>query len=204
MLLLKKMQSPLKLFLILFSIQIIFLNPSHADEINYRNEYLVDTRGDDGDILLSRVSFHKRLDSSDIDISFFTEGQRSLEINDWEKVMLGMECGKYLWEYLYIGQTIQVSSGQIFDYLAFDTDSKTIDATTKIGLQFPLSEKVSFSIFEEYTLNPIKGRDEYCEAGAEAVYRPKKSLSFGIGWRHTDRIHALDTDYVSTSFTLHF
>jgi len=198
------MRSPLKLFLILLSIQIILINPSHANEISYRNEYLVDTRGDDGDILLSRVSFHKRLDSSDIDISFFTEGQWNLEIDDWEKVMLGIEGEKCLWKYLYVGQTLQVSSGQMFDYLAFDTDSKTIDTTTKIGFRFPLSEKVSFSIFEEYTLNPIKGRDEYCESGAEIIYRPKKSTSFGIGWRHTDRIHALDTDYLSTSLTLHF
>jgi len=194
----------LKLLLISILIQAFFVKFSCAAEIKYKNEYLIDIRSDDGDICLNRISVHKKLGPSDVELSFFGEAQWNLEIDDWEKLMLGAEFGKTLWRYLYIGQTIQVTSGQILDYMAFDVDSYTIDATTKIALRFPLLKKLSFNIFEEYVLNPIKGRDEYCEAGLELSYRPKESFSIGIGWRHTDRIHALDTDYVSSSFTLHF
>ncbi len=204
MLLFKKMKSISKLLSILIFIGFFFVNPAYSLELDYKNEYLVDIRADDGDICLNRLSFHKKLDYHDIELSYFLEGQWNLEINDWEKVMFGIEFGKTFLKYLYIGQTLQVTSGQILDYMAFDTNSKTIDATTKMALRFPLSEKLSLYIFEEYVLNPIKGRDEYSEVGTELNYRPKESFSFGIGWRHTDRIHALDTDYITSSFTLHF
>lgn len=198
------MKSISKLFLILILIQAFLICPAFAAEINYRNEYLMDIRGDDGDICLNRLSTHKKLEYHDIELSSFLEGQWNFGIDDWDKVMLGIELGKAFMKYLYIAQTLQATSGQILDYMSFDVDNKTIDVTTKIRFQYPLLKNLSFNASEEYTLNPIAGRDEYCEAIVEVTYMPKDSFSFGIGWRHTDRIHALDTDYVSSSFTLHF
>lgn len=193
-----------RLFLIFALTQLIFTNPVYPLEIQERNEYLFDVRDDDGDIYLNHLSLHKRLDSPNIEISAFAEAQWNFDTDEWEKLMLGVEAGKYLWRYLYIAQSIQLISGQILDYMVFDINNKSIDATTKIGLLLPLLKDLSLRLFEEYSLNIEEGKDEYNEVGAEVIYNFKDSLSVGIGWRHTDRIHNLDTDYVSSSLTLRF
>lgn len=182
----------------------LFVNPGFAVEVENRVEYLVDVRNDDGDIALERLSVHKKLDSSDIELSFFGEAQWNMETDEWEKLLSGLEIGKSFSDYFYVGQSIQLISGEMLDYLVFDVNGQSFDTTTKIGLEVPFLETFSFRLFEEYSINLEKGRDEYCETIAEIQYAPVDLFSVGIGWRHTDRIHALDTDYVSTSLTLRF
>jgi len=198
------MKSVIKIFAIFISIQLVSINIAYAAEVNLRSEYLVDIRRDDGDIYLNRLSVHKKLDSPEMTISAFGEGQWNLETDEWEKVMFGLEVEKNLWQYLYIGQSIQTISGEMLDYMAFDADSYSIDTTTKIRIRIPLFKDFSLHAFEEYSLNLEKGRDEYCETGAEVVYSPVDLCSISIGWRHTDRIHNLDTDYLNISTTLKF
>ena len=193
-----------KLFTILIFAQLISIHCIYASEIRDRNEYLVDVRDDDGDLYLNRLSLHKKLDSRNMEISGFIEAQWNFETDEWEKLMLGIEIGTYIWQYLYIGQSLQSISGEMLNYMAFDANSNSIDTTTKISLELPLIKDFALRIFEEYSINLEKGRDEYCELGSEVSYSPKDSYSISIGWRHTDRIHNFDTDYVSTSLTLRF
>jgi hypothetical protein len=175
-----------------------------STEIKDRNEYLFDTRGDDGDIYLNRLSLHKKLDPPDIETSLFAETQWNIETSEWEKLLFGLEARKLLWKYLCLSQSIQLVSGEILDYVNFEVSSNSIDTTTKIGLHLPLIKNFSFLACEEYSFNLEEGRDEYCESIAEISYNHKDYLSIGIGWRHTDRIHNFDTDYVSSSLMLRF
>ncbi|MFC1666869.1 hypothetical protein ACFL0P_03240 [Candidatus Omnitrophota bacterium] len=198
------MKTIVQISMLLIFIQLILINPIYALEISNRNEYLLDIRGDDGDIYLNKLSIHKKLDSPEIEISAFGEGQWNLDTDEWEKVLLGLEMGRTFWEYFYIGQSIQFISGEMLDYMAFSVNSNSIDTTTKIALNLSLAKDLSFRAFEEYSLNIEKGRDEFSETGVEIVYKFKDSHSVGIGWRHTDRIHNFDTDYISSSITLRF
>ena len=200
----QKMKRIAKLFIILIFSQLIFIHSIYASEMKNRSEYLVDVRGDDGDLCLNRLSVHKRLDSPDMQISGFLEAQWNFETDEWEKLLFGIEAGARPWEYLYIGQSVQVISGEMLDYMAFDANGNSTDTTTKISLGLPLSKDFSLRVFEEYSINIEKGRDEYIEIGSEVIYSIKDSCSIGIGWRHTDRIHNFDTDYVSSSLTLRF
>ena len=199
-----KMKIAIKLLQIFLAIQIISASPACALDITDRNEYLYDVREDDGNIYRNRLSIHKKLDAHDIDISGFGEAQWNFKLNDWEKLMLGAEVEKKLFKYLYIGQSFQFISGQILDYMTFDVDSRSIDTTTKIIFKYPLLEYLDLKLFEEYSINLEEGRDEYNEIGAEIIYNLKDSCSLGVGWRHTDRIHNLDTDYVTSSVKLRF
>ena len=198
------MKSILKLLLILILIQIVFIKPLLALDIRYRDNYLSDARGDDGDIYLNHISLYKNLDSIDTELGFFTEVQWNMDISEWEKLMFGLEATKTFKKYFYLGQTIQFISGQFLDHMAFKVDNTSIDATTKIGFKVPIWKSFSFRFFEEYTLNLEKGRDECSEVGTEIEYKSKGAWSIGIGWHHTDRIHNFDTDYVNSSFTLEF
>ncbi|NQT75835.1 MAG: hypothetical protein HQ566_04865 [Candidatus Omnitrophica bacterium] len=198
------MKSIIRVFLICIAAQLLLVNPVSALELKIRDEYLLDARGDDGDIYLNRIELNKKIDSPDMRISAFVDSQWNSEIDDWERVLLGLEAGKDLWQYLYIGQSFQLISGQVLDHMVFATDSKSFDTITKIVLRLPFWDRFSFDVFEEYSLNLEEGRDEYNEVGAEIAYRPKKLYSIAVGWRHTDRIHTFDTDYASFSLSLHF
>lgn len=198
------MKITLKILLILISIHLTFINFALALELNTRDEYLLDIRGDDGDIYRSHITLNKKIESPDVEISAFLDSQWNLETDKWEKVLLGVEIRKYLWQYLYVGQTLQLISGEMLDYMSFEVDNKSFDSTAKIGLRIPFLKYFSFNAFEEYSINLEHGRDEYNEVGIEVVYTPRKLFSISLGWRHTDRVHNLDTDYASTALSFHF
>lgn len=198
------MKITLKILLILISIHLTFINFALALELNTRDEYLLDIRGDDGDIYRSHITLNKKIESPDVEISAFLDSQWNLETDKWEKVLLGVEIRKYLWQYLYVGQTLQLISGEMLDYMSFEVDNKSFDTTAKIGLKIPFLKYFSFNAFEEYSINLEHGRDEYNEVGIEVVYTPRKLFSISLGWRHTDRVHNLDTDYASTALSFHF
>jgi len=193
----------MKMFLVLL-ILVLFADPGFAVDVENRVEYLVDIRRDDGDIALERLSISKKFESTDARISVFGEAQWNIETDEWEKILAGLEAGISFWKYFYIGQSVQIISGKMLDYMVFDADNYPFDTTTKIGLELPFLDVFSFYISEEHSIHIEKGRGEYCETIAEVLYAPVDLFSVGIGWRHTDRIHALDTDYVSTSLTLRF
>ncbi len=194
----------MKILSIFIFIQLVFINPIFALELNTRDEYLFDTRDDDGDIYRNCISIDKKIESPELEISAFLDSQWNLETDKWEKILLGVKAEKSLWEYLYIGQSIQLISGEMLDYMSFEVGNKSFDTTTKIGLRVPFWDHFSFNAFEEYSINLEKLRGEYCELIAGVIYTPKKWLSISLGWRHTDRIHALDTDYATIGALFHF
>ena len=198
------MKITLKILLILISIHLTFINSVFALELNTRDEYLLDIRDDDGDIYRSYITLNKKIESPDIEISAFLDSQWNLETDKWEKVLLGVEIRKSIWQYLYVGQTLQLISGEMLDYMSFEVDNKSFDTTAKIGLKIPFLKYFSFNAFEEYSINLEEFRDEYNEVGIEVVYTPRKLFSISLGWRHTDRVHNLDTDYASTALSFHF
>ena len=199
-----KMKTALKFFLISIAIQLFLVNPVFSLDLNTRDEYLLDIRGDDGDIYRSCITLNKKIESPEIEVSAFLDSQWNLETCKWEKVLLGLETGKSIWEYLYIGQSLQLISGEMLDYMPFSVESKSLDTTTKIKVNIPFLKYFSFCAFEEYSLNIEEWRDGYNEVGVEFVYTPKKLFSISLGWRHTDRIHNFDTDYASMSLSFHF
>lgn len=198
------MKIALKILSILLLAQLSFAKPIFALEANVRDEYLLDIRDDDGDICRSYITLNKKIEPNELEISLFLDLQWNLGIDKWEKILFGVKAKKYLWKYLYAAQSIQFISGEILDYAAFDVGAKSYDTTTKIGFAIPFLEYFSFNAFEEYSINLEEARGEYCESVAEIIYRPKKWLSVSTGWRHTDRIHNLDTDYASAALSFHF
>ena len=199
-----KMKTALKFFLISTVFQLFLVNSVFSLDLNTRDEYLLDIRGDDGDIYRSCITLNKKIESPEIEVSAFLDSQWNLETCKWEKVLLGLETGKSIWEYLYIGQSLQLISGEMLDYMPFSVESKSLDTTTKIKVNIPFLKYFSFCAFEEYSLNIEEWRDGYNEVGVEVVYTPKKLFSISTGWRHTDRIHNFDTDYASMSLSFHF
>ncbi|MCX5687817.1 MAG: hypothetical protein NTV71_04190 [Candidatus Omnitrophica bacterium] len=88
--------------------------------------------------------------------------------------------------------------------MTFNPGNMSMEVTTKLGFIFPLSKRILFKIWNEYSYNLEKGSAGLNEVLIEIPYKVNKNLDFGIGWRHTDRIHAFDSDYATSSLTLYF
>ena len=198
------MKTALKSLLILIVLQPILANPLSALEVTARDEYMLDARGDDGDIYRSYISLDKKIESPSLNISLFLESQWHFDRDEWEKLLLGGEIRKSLWKYLYVGQSVQFVSGQMLDYVGFEIDNKSFDTTTKIKIDIPFLESFSFQAFEEYSFNLEELEGDYNELGAEIVFKPRNFFSIFLGWRHTDRIHNFDTDYATAGLSFHF
>lgn len=197
------MKTFLKILLITLQL-ILIISPAYCINIKDRNEHLWDLRGADGNIYLNRFSIYKNLEPFDIEISGFGEIQWNFDISKEEKITSGVQVEKYLFKYVYLGESLQFIAGQILDYMSYRSENQSVETTTKLGFLFPLSKKISLRIWDEYSYNLEKGAAGLNELMVETYYKVNKNLDIGIGWRHADRIHNFDTDYCSTSFTLKF
>jgi hypothetical protein len=184
--------------------QLIFLNPAYGIDIKEKNSFLLDIRNKDNSMYLNRFSVSKDIAEYDIKTSLFAEAQWHFGTSRWEKITSGAEAEKPFLKYFYCGESVHFIYGQILDYMTFDPGNMSVEATTKLGFAFPLSKKLSFRIWNEYSYNLEKGSAGLNEVLIEMPYRVNNNLDFGIGWRHTDRIHAFDSDYATTSLTLYF
>ncbi len=193
----------LSLRIVLF-IQLIFLNPAYSAEIKDKNSFLLDIRNKDNSIYLNRFSVSNNIARYDIKISLFGESQWHFGTSNWEKITSGVEAEKPFLKYLYCGESVHFISGQMLNYMTFDPGNMSMEAVTKLGFIFPLSKKLSFRICNEYSYNLEKGAAGLNEVLIDLPYEINNNLDFGIGWRHCDRIHAFDSDYATTSLTLHF
>jgi len=190
--------------IIILLAQFIFLNPAYSADIKDKSSLLLDIRNEDNSIYLNRYSVSKNISKYDIKTSLFGEFQWHFGTSRWEKITSGVEAKKYILKYLYFGESVHFISGQILDYMTFDPGNMSVEATTKIGFTYPLSKKLSFKVWNEYSYNLEKGAAGLNEVLVEIPYEINKNLDFSIGWRHTDRIHAFDSDYTTTSIILHF
>jgi len=190
--------------IILLFVQLIFLNPAYSTDIKDKNSFLLDIRNRDNSIYLNRFSASKDISRYDINTSLFGELQWHFGTSRWEKITSGMEAKKYLLKYLYCAESVHFIYGQLLDYMTFNPGKTSMEAVTKLGFTFPLSKKLSFRIWNEYSYNLEKGTAGLNEVLIEIPYQVDKNLDFAIGWLHTDRIHAFDSDYAVSSLILKF
>ena len=102
-----KMRKILTFLLLSILAGFIFADPSYCWRLKDRNEYLFDTRGEDGDIILNRFSIHNKIKTCELEIAAFSEAQWNVETSEWEKITAGVEIGRTFWQWLYIGQSVQ-------------------------------------------------------------------------------------------------
>ncbi|MFA4991076.1 MAG: hypothetical protein WC569_00660 [Candidatus Omnitrophota bacterium] len=204
------MKNTNKLLLIVLSLlQFIAIPGAHGIQINSKNELLIDSRGDDGDIYLCRLWLSKDIPDYSVKISAFGETQWNFKTSEWEKLTAGLEAGRSLSKYLHVSQSLQAINGQMLDYMCFNPGNDSIETTSKISLNMPLcktlfKERLGLRLFEEYTFNLEENQAGLNELGAEITYRLAANASMAIGWHHSDRIHSFDSDYASSSLNLNF
>lgn len=199
----------LKLFLAVLSSHIILIPSAYPIQIENKTEFRLDARGDDGDIEVSKLSAVRHISSLNLAASGFCEGQWNFDISDWEKATAGIDLKTNFLKYLRYSQSIQLISGKILDYMAFEAHNQSIETVSAIQLVVPIfknlfNKRINIQFDEEYSFNLEESQAGLNEVGIKINYSFSTNKTLGIGWWHTDRIHNFDTDYASTSFTLKF
>ena len=139
----------------------------------------------------------------------FFEIRRNLHKNLWQRKELGVEIGKEIFPWLYLGETIQrgwmkEDYRYYGDYECRDyTESETRLAFTHNLFSNKYIQLKGF-ILDEYTYDFDRGAGTCNEVAIGVVLPVNKHIETQINWRHIDRIHYYDSDTFEAAFTLIF
>ncbi len=187
----------------------IFISLTHfglCAELQNQNEFRFDTSDDKDNIYLNRTSLNTSLDlpfiKEKLFSSLFFEPRWDFHIDRWYRVELGIELGRFIYKWFYVGESLQ--------YVWLDPGNDIPEAETRLVFEKPIrllnlyQDKTKLRLFEEYTYDIEGGEATRNEAGLTLLYNPTKHSELGIGWRHVVRIHDFDSDQITTSMTFIF
>lgn len=139
----------------------------------------------------------------------FFEMLRNYDTNLWERRELGVEIGKDILTWLYLGESIQHSwkHENLRDPDLYVKENTT-EAKTIVAFSRKFFRKNAFSlkgfIIDEYTYDTDEGSGMRNEIIIGASLPLGKHWEAGLNWRHIDRIHYFDTDTFEAFATLIF
>jgi len=139
----------------------------------------------------------------------FYEMRRNFDTNQWERREVGLEVGKDILSWLYLGESIHHAwrNEEVMSPNRYEKQN-SLEAETRIVLSRNFITKDSFSlkgfVADEYTYVTDEGRSMRNEitAGMSALFG--KHWEIGLNWRHIDRISYFDTDAFEVFATLSF
>ena len=139
----------------------------------------------------------------------FFEIRRNIDRELWERKELGMEIGKDILPWLYVGEAIQ--KGWMKENYRYCADYEKRDYTeseTRLLFNHNLLSnkyiKLKGFVLNEYTYDFDKGQATRNELIAGFIIPLGKYIETDISWRHIDRIHTYDSDTIEASVTLVF
>ncbi|TBR18667.1 hypothetical protein EPO66_01265 [bacterium] len=182
-------------------------------QVRVENKYRYDTRQDNHGLYTARFMAAFNYLNNDkkpvFNIAPFFEDRFNLHRNTWERRELGVEIGKDVFPWLYLGEGLQ----QVWlkeDYRNYGLYEKheQFESESRFMLKHSLfkNEKFELNAFavNEYTYDFRRGagiRNELCGG---LILPIGKNIETDLAWRHIDRIHYYDSDVVETSITLIF
>jgi len=182
-------------------------------EFRWQQLYRYDTRQDNHQLYTNRISFaFNYLDSkkeSLYKLTPFFEIRRNIDKGLWERKELGVEIGKDVFPWLYLGEAMQ-KVWMNEDYRYYTDYEKRDYAGAETRLMFSrnlLSKghvKLKGFVLDEYTFDFDRGAGTCNEVAIGVIMPLGKYIETGINWRHIDRIHYYDSDTCEASVTLIF
>lgn len=175
--------------------------------------YHYDTRQDDHQRYDNRLSAtFNYLDSEEkslFKLTPFFEIRRNIDKGLWQRKELGLEIGKDIVPWMYLGDAIQ-QSWKTEDYKYYDMYEKHNAAESETRLLFShnlFSNKyvtLKGFVLDEYTYDFDRGAGIRNEVAIGVSVPIGKYVEAGMNWRHIDRIHYYDSDTVEALASLVF
>ena len=186
-----------------------WLNP----QIKYSNIYHHDIRDSAkhfyGQRLATFFSYRDTEDRDVIIISPFFEIRRNIDRDLWERREAGIELGTDLFNWLYVGQTIQATryKEDFKHYEKIDKGNYT-ETVIKLCASYDLLKNDNIHsigfIANDYTFNIDKGKALRNEVSFGLKSPFFEFLETSINWRHIDRVHYFDSDTFEITASLVF
>ncbi|MFH1855858.1 MAG: hypothetical protein ABH836_01345, partial [Candidatus Omnitrophota bacterium] len=132
----------------------------------------------------------------DLTLGAFVEGQYTFDSEEWTVSKVGV-----------------VGAINIIDKLSLSKDFYYVDAAeeyfwrTKLTYSIPFKMfklEPSVKMFEEFRYNLTKGEGSRNDVGLGVQVPVVKHVNYYLGWRHAERIHSYDTDYIETMVIFSF
>lgn len=129
----------------------------------------------------------------------FFEIRRNIDKDLWGRKELGIEIGKDIFPWVYLGEEIQ-RSWRKEDYRYYGNYEKRDHTESETRLMFShnlLPKKfvtLKGFILNEYTYDFDRGAGICNEVAIGLIAAVGKYIETGINWRHIDRIHYYDSD----------
>ncbi|MFH1507897.1 MAG: hypothetical protein ABIG46_05690 [Candidatus Omnitrophota bacterium] len=182
-------------------------------QIRYKYTFRIEDRRDHRKLYLQRLSSVFTCRDSNDDNFFklepFFEIRRNLNADLWQRKELGLEIGRDIFDWLYLGESVQ-KLWRNEDYQHYKSFKKrdTAELETRLLFSHDLIAKDSFKmmgyILNEYTYDLRDGRATSNEISLGVTFPIHKYIEAGLNWRHIDRIHYYDSDNLEISATLVF
>ena len=189
-----------KVLIILLGI-LFMATPACALNFENSHTYRYDIRGDDGgDIYLVKGTLSHKLPiekiNRDLKLGVFIEGGYDFDPEDFQLSKAGGLASINLVKWLSLTEDIYYSDKPQDTYWR-----------SNLTASFPFEVfelNPSLKIFEEYRFNIDEGEGARNDVGVGVEVPLTEIFKCYLGWRHADRIHSFDTDYVETKVTLSF
>lgn len=180
-------------------------------EFRLQQLYRYDMRNKGSDLYITRVSAaFDYLEASArilLRIMPFYEARRNLNDNIWERKEFGVEFGRDIFPWFYLGEAIQgvrLKDGDHGNY----HKRRTTESETRLLFSHNLvsikSVKLKGYVLGEYTYDFDEGKGMRNEIAVGLIAPIGKYIETDINWRHIDRIHDWDADTLEASLTLVF
>jgi hypothetical protein len=199
--------------LLLFFSSIGFAGWDKRPEFRWQQLYRYDLRQNNRDLYINRISArftYKDLGEKALfKLEPFFEARRNLGKGLWERKLLGIEIGKDIFPWVYLGDAIQQTwiKEDYRHYTIFESKNHAESVTRLLFSHNLLPDryiKLKGFVLNEYTLDFYRGSG-ICNEVAIGVTAPiYKCIETTINWRHIDRIHYYDSDTLEASVTLIF
>ena len=202
----------LAIFLAL-SFSIAYGDWSKKPELRWTQLYRYDTRKDDHQLYTNRVSFTfdylNKEESPLFKLTPYFEIRRNVDQGLWERKELGIEIGRDVTGWFYIGEAIQgvwvkddYRDSGIYkkrDYA--ESETKLLFSRTLLDNEYV---NLKGFILDEFTYDFGEGRGMRNEIAIGVIMPIGKYAEADIHWRHIDRIGHYDSDVLETVLTLVF
>lgn len=190
-----------------------FAFPDKNFEFSWQQGYRYDLRRDNRQLYINRLSsvfsLKNKQDEALFKLEPLFEFRRNIDTNIWERKELGVEIGKNIFPWLYLGEGIQAVWLRE-DYRQYTTHKRRDALESETRLLFTqriFSNKhieLSGFILDEYTYDFDIGAGVRNEVAFGLIIPLNKYLKTNINWRHIDLIHDFDSDALEASITLVF
>lgn len=182
-------------------------------EFRWEQLYRHDMRQDNHELYTNRISstfnYLDNNKNSLFKLTPFFEIRRNIDKDLSERKQLGVEIGKDIFPWVYLGESIQkVWMKEDYRFYTIYEARDYVGSYTRLKFSHDLLPKnyvkLKGFVLEEYIFD-FDRLAGICNEVALGVIMPLgKYVEAGINWRHIDRIHYYDSDTCEASLTLVF